>query len=111
MQFQVIPVRRAGRVQPRHVMWAGLVVGELRVSEVRDEETSRTLRVACIQDPAGQDLLRLLDATLVSVHRGWWTMTGWERVADPNLGGTLAYQQSWILIPVGEAEGSGSSAA
>lgn len=106
MQFQVIPVRRAGRVQPRHVMWSGQIVGELKVAEVRDQETSRTLRVASIQDGAGRDLLQLMDAVLVSVHRGWWTMTGWERVDDSDVGGPRAYQQSWILIPAGEAEGS-----
>lgn len=110
MQFQVIRVRREGRVQPRHVMWAGQVVGELRVADQRDEETSRHVRVARVQDPAGRDLLQLLDATLVSVHRGWWTMTGWERVDDSDVGGPRAYQQSWILIPVAEAEaGVGST--
>lgn len=105
MQFRTHSVRKEGRIQPRHVAWTGQVTGELLVREARDDETGRTLRVARITDAGGQDLLpQLHDAVLIEALRGWWSMTGWERVPDAAAGSLRTYQQSWVLIPVAEAE-------
>lgn len=95
-------IRAAGRVVPTHVRWSQQFVGQLQVSQRHDPETSRALCVARLLSPADEDMLApLMDASLITVKRGWWTMTGWQREVD-DLGRSAAFQQSWILIPVDE---------
>lgn len=103
MQFEVYPVRRQGKLLPRHVMWSGKVVGDLFVTEVPDPELQRHVRRAAIRDGSGELLPPLLDVVLVAAKPDWWTMTGWERADDRVGQPTCAYQQSWILIPVDRA--------
>jgi hypothetical protein len=43
--------------------------------------------------------LPLLDATLIEMRSGLWTLTGFERVPDDSLGDLVAYQQSWLVMP------------
>jgi hypothetical protein len=109
MRFDVYPMRREGRLIPRHAMWAGRVRGDLFVIEVRDTELNRSVRVATIvaNDPHRELLPPLLDATLVAVKPDWWTMTGWERSPQATHAHTRAYMQSWILIPSDIADTEG----
>jgi len=109
MRFDVYPVRREGRLIPRHAMWAGRVRGDLFVIEVRDAELNRSVRVATIvaNDPHRELLPPLLDATLVAVKPDWWTMTGWERSPEATDAQPRAYMQSWILIPSDIADTEG----
>ena len=100
MKFAVYPVRKEGKLLPRHVLWSGEVRGDLYVSEVYDVELSRHTRMAVLKGEAGKSLLpALLDAVLVSAKPDWWTMTGWERLDDTSGVGSKAWVQSWILIP------------
>lgn len=55
--FDVFKCRREGRLLPRHVMWSTKVRGDLYVTEQRDEELFRTVRVATIRDPRNAVLL------------------------------------------------------
>lgn len=103
MQFEVFPIRRAGKLLPRHVMWTGKVIGDLFVTEVRDPELQRHVRCAVVKDRVCDLLPPLLDVVLVGAKPDWWTMTGWERSPDGIGQPTCAYQQSWILIPVDRA--------
>lgn len=104
MLFAVYPVRKEGKLLPRHVLWAGELRGDLYVSEVYDEELSRHARVAVLKGEAGNALLPpLFDAVLVSAKPDWWTMTGWERVDDSRGAGSKACAQSWILVPADAA--------
>lgn len=104
MKFEVFPKRRAGKLLPKHVFWAGKVVGDLFISEVMDPELGRHVRCATVMDGPRELLPPLLDAMLVAAKPDWWTMTGWERGPDA-LGqpSGCAYQQSWVLIPVDQA--------
>jgi len=101
MQFDVYPLRREGRLIPHHARWAGGVRGDLFVKEDHDAELNRSVRIATVvaSNPYHQLLPPLLDATLVAAKPDWWTMTGWERSAEPTGVQPRAYVQSWILIP------------
>jgi hypothetical protein len=104
MEFDVYRVRRDGNLLPRHVMWSNRVRGDLYVIEVHDDELKRTVKVAKVIAPdagtADPGLVPpLLDATLVSAKPDWWTMTGWERIANSDKVSPQAFQQSWILVP------------
>lgn len=104
MRFAVYPVRKEGKLLPRHVMWTGEVRGDLYVSEVYDAELSRHTRMAVLKGETGKNLLpALLDAVLVSAKPDWWTMTGWERLDDASGAGSKAWAQSWILVPTDAA--------
>jgi hypothetical protein len=103
MRFNAYPMRRAGKLLPRFLMWTGEVTGDLYVSELRDIELNRAVRVATMREsPGGEPLLPpLLDAVLVAAKPDWWTLTGWERIEDGGgAPGAVAFQQSWVLIPV-----------
>ena len=67
MEFDVFPMRKDGRLLPRHVMWAGKVRGALFVLEERDVELHRSIRVAKIirTAPHAQLLPALFDAILI----------------------------------------------
>ncbi len=101
MRFEVFPKRRAGVLLPKHVFWAGKVVGDLYVEEARDAELGRHVRRAVVKDGQKDLLPSLLDVVLVAAKPDWWVMTGWERgpdaVGHPD---GCAFQQSWVLIPV-----------
>lgn len=101
MQFEVFPKRRAGMLLPKHVFWTGKVVGDLYVTEIRDAELGRHVRCAVVKDGQRELLLPLLDVVLVAAKPDWIVMTGWERAPD-TMGqlNEMAYQQSWVLIPV-----------
>lgn len=106
MEFEVVTVRKAGILIPRHVLWSAVVRGHLCVSERHDAELNRITRVATIEqgDPHKVLLGPMLDAALVSARPDLWTMTGWERVADDKASHSRACVQSWILIPADAAE-------
>jgi hypothetical protein len=102
MQFQVTPIRNQGKLCSRW-QWSGrAVIGDLYVTEEKDEELSRTIRVANILDPKSfaPILPPLLDPVLIAVKPDWWTLSGWERQADGHSAKAQAFAQSWILIPV-----------
>lgn len=102
MQFVGYRCRNEGRLLPRHVLWAGRVLGHLYVREQYDAELSRHVRVATLEDGAGHQVVLgpLLDAVLVSCKPDWWTMTGWERIDTSTVGAPRAYQQSWMRFGV-----------
>lgn len=103
MIFEVARVREAGRLRPRHLLWTGAVRGELRVEDIAVEALSRRARVARILGDQRQDLLPPLhDLVLLSAKRDWWTMTGWELIADPP--SDRAYQQTWLMVPAEAAD-------
>ena len=100
MEFEAYPIRKEGRVMPRHVMWAGKVRGDLWVTEEYDQELKRHTRVAKLKGSTGQLLLpALIDAAVISAKPDWWTITGLERTGEDFGCGVRAYAQSWILIP------------
>ena len=100
MQFKVFPKRQAGKLLPKHVMWAGEVVGDLFIQEVHDAELGRHVRQARVMDGQRELLPPMLDAMVVAAKPDFWTMTGWERGPDALGQPSCAFQQSWILIPV-----------
>jgi hypothetical protein len=73
--------------------------GELTVSEDRDAELRRIVRVARLVHGSRDIFVPLLDATLIEMRSGPWTLTGFERVPDDALGELVAYQQSWLVMP------------
>jgi hypothetical protein len=105
MEFKVIPLRREGKLIPRHAIWSGQVIGDLYVAEERDIELNRAVRIANIVQPStrAQLLPSLHDAILVAAKPDWWTMTGFERARDAIATNSQAYLQSWVLIPVDRA--------
>lgn len=108
MEFDVYRVRRDGNLLPRHLMWANRVRGDLYVTEIHDEELKRTVRVAKVLAPGTSTVEPglvppLLDVTIVSAKPDWWTMTGWERIANSHKVSPQAFQQSWILVPADKA--------
>lgn len=94
-------------------MWSTRVRGVLDLREVRDDETGRTLRVATIEGVEGPRRKPLagplFDATLVGARSDWWTMTGWERLVVSTTSSPLAFQQSWVLMPVSSAAKEGGA--
>lgn len=103
MEFDVYLSRRNGKLLPRHVMWAGQARGWLFVIEEFDPELHRSVRIATIRDTAHNPIMApLLDAVLISAKPDWLTMTGWERSPDASGSGSIAFQQSWILVPTRE---------
>ena len=105
MEFEAYPIRKEGRVMPRHVMWAGKARGDLWITEEYDAELKRHTRVAMLKGPGGKVLLPpLVDAAVVSAKPDWWTMTGWERHTEDFGCGPKAFVQSWILIPADAAD-------
>lgn len=93
---------------PRHVMWATEARGDLYVTEARDSEVGRVVRVAVLRDKENKPLIEPLhDVQLISAKPDWWTMTGWERLEGGAGVSQRAYQQSWILIPADKASQAG----
>lgn len=89
---------------PRHhLARTGGVVGEFRLSEERDRETVRTLRVARlvrVDAPTEEVVPALFDAAVIYAAPNCWTVTGREReevvkgLAEP------AHLQSWWMKPL-----------
>jgi hypothetical protein len=103
MEFEVFQCRREGKLLPRHVMWATKVKGDLFLTEERDGELHRVVRVATVRDSMNKPLIEALhDAVVLSAKPDWWTITGWERVSVSHAE-ARAYQQSWIMIPADKA--------
>ena len=101
MEFEVIVVRREGKVIPRW-QWAfgKRPRGHLIVEDVEDKALNRITRVARLmrtdsRDPP--DPLPLYDATLVHASPAWIVITGFEQL-DPMPGVTTPqdFAQSWI---------------
>lgn len=66
---------------------------------------SRPARNSALACPRRKPLAGpLFDATLVGARSDWWTMTGWERLVVSTTSSPLAFQQSWVLMPVADAE-------
>ena len=107
MDFEVYCLRKEGVLVPRHILWCGMVRGQLFIFEQHDAELNRAVRTAVIRrDLMGPVLLGpLSDAAIVSAKPDWWTMTGWERLPETTNTRTRAVQQSWILIPAPYAYG------
>jgi hypothetical protein len=57
------------------------------------------VRVARLVHGSRDIFLPLLDATLIEMRSGLWTLTGFERAPDDALGELVAYQQSWLVMP------------
>lgn len=105
MEFDVFRCRNEGQLLPRHVMWSTKVRGELYVTEERDDELHRTVRVAMIKDQTRNLLIEpLRDVVVVGAKPDWWTLTGWERPAATATSRQRAFQQSWVMIPADRAE-------
>jgi hypothetical protein len=102
VEFAGWKCRHEGRLLPRHVMWSGRAQGELFVREQYDQELSRHVRIATLEQGMTRKVLLgpLLDVVLVSCKPDWWTLTGWERVDTTVLAPGRAFQQSWILQPL-----------
>jgi hypothetical protein len=105
MEFRVVPLRREGKLIPRHAIWSGQVTGDLYVVEVRDVELNRAVRIANVVQPTTHAKLlpSLHDAILIAAKPDWWTMTGFERAPDSIASNSQAYLQSWVLIPLDRA--------
>jgi hypothetical protein len=98
----VVPATRArdkGRLLSKYQRDRQWRDGELTVSEDRDAELRRIMRVARLVHGSRDIFLPLLDATLIEMRSGLWTLTGFERVPDDALGELVAYQQSWLVMP------------
>ena len=88
-------------------MWSGRAQGELFVREQYDQELSRHIRIATLEQGMTRKVLLgpLLDVVLVSCKPDWWTLTGWERVDTTVLAPGRAFQQSCILQPLDQERG------
>jgi hypothetical protein len=47
----------------------------------------------------------LHDVDVVEIRPNWWTLTGFERIADSLPGEPTCCQQSWFLVPILGAHG------
>jgi hypothetical protein len=104
MKFEVYRVRRDGRAMMRFERSAQTWRGNLVVREERHAELHRLTRVAAIVDDNNQPvdgLPPLYDAVLLTVHRGQWSMTGFERIEQVG-GSRIDYAQSWVMCPIDE---------
>jgi hypothetical protein len=72
--------------------WRGRHPAALGYGRRRDRSLASILTSRGIIPP-------LLDATLIEMRSGLWTLTGFERVPDDALGELVAYQQSWLVMP------------
>jgi hypothetical protein len=106
MEFEATCARREGRLLSKAQRDRAWVRGVLVISEQRDNELNRVVRVARLLEPdqinQADALPPLHDAQMVEVRPDWWTITGFERVechgAGP--GEKACYQQSWFMVPV-----------
>lgn len=97
-------MRRDGRVMMRFERSNRTWRGALVVREERHEELHRLTRVAALIGDDGQPvdgLPPLYDAVLLAVHRGHWSLTGFERIEQVG-GNHIDYAQSWVMCPVDE---------
>lgn len=102
MEVDVYPIRRLGDVLARHLAWGSKLTGTLSIAERYDPETARHVRTARLLGAGDTDLMPpLLDATVIAIARGNWTITGWERI-DDDMARPRAYQQSWRVVPAAE---------
>jgi hypothetical protein len=106
VEFEATCARREGRLLSKAQRDRAWVRGLLVISEQRDSELHRIVRVARLLKTghiSPDDVLSpLRDAQVVEVRPDWWTITGFERVeckgAGP--GEKACYQQSWFMVPV-----------
>jgi hypothetical protein len=96
MLFSVRMMRNRGRcLSLRELANAPLLVGDLRVEELRDDVLRRHVRVARLvdrsrpRDPDG--LPPLYDVTLPAMSPQAFTLAGFERIAGTD------YGQSWLV--------------
>jgi hypothetical protein len=96
MLFSVRVMRKKGRrLSPRELANAPMLVGDLRVEELRDEVLHRHVRVARLVDrsrPRNPDRLPpLYDVTLPAMSPQAFTLAGFERIEGTD------YAQSWLV--------------
>jgi len=96
MLFSVRVMRNRGRcLSPRELANAPMLVGDLRVEELRDEVLHRHVRVARLVDrtrPRDPDRLPpLYDIILPAMSPQAFTLSGFERIEGTD------YAQSWLV--------------
>ena len=96
MLFSVRVMRNRGRcLSPRELANAPMLVGDLRVEELRDETLHRHVRVARLVDrtrPRDPDRLPpLYDIILPAMSPQAFTLAGFERIEGTD------YAQSWLV--------------
>lgn len=75
----------------------------MQIREQSHPDLHRVTRIAELVDENSRPvagLEPLLDAVLLSAHRGYWTMAGYEHVTCGYR--TVDYAQSWVLVPEDE---------
>ena len=104
MKFHVYRLRRDGQERMRHSWGEDKFCGHLVVKEEQHPDLHRICKTAKLVDDFGQPLEGLpplLDAVLVTVRMGYWSMNGFERFENGNR--FTDYAQSWMLVPEDEA--------
>ncbi|WP_045226888.1 hypothetical protein [Methyloterricola oryzae] len=105
MMFDVWRMREQGWLLPRfRSCMIPPVRAILRLGEQRDHALNRHIRVAELFDPRTRQSLHdfpaLWDTTLVAVDEASMTLTGTERIHDPQADREYVYAQSWFLRAV-----------
>lgn len=90
----------------RHQRSSRVWVGHFDLKEVRHPGLNRMTRVATLVEESGrpvEGLSPLMDAVLLAAHRGWWSLSGYERIEDQP-GKFVDYAQSWVMAPIDESQ-------
>lgn len=99
MKCDVARARREGVLLSKHQRDCGWIKGELTIQEEFDKEHTRWTRVARVRVDFGESFPPLYDATVIVLHSGWLTITGFELGHHTNLGKPSCFHQSWFAVP------------
>lgn len=102
MLVKIIRLRAEGRPLPPYRRAFGVVRGNLVLSDAKDPENERVVRLARVLDPRTRQPLAippLFDATLVKVSEDMW-LSGYERHHEPLFDRTTDWAQTWLVTPI-----------